>query len=302
MSTDSARAPKPENTVTDLFNPAAPAAAYDAFLPSALTRARAQREWVPSDGALPSLYLSHGAPPLFDLPDWMRELSDWAHSLPKPKAILVVSAHWEDAPLALSAPAAGTPLVYDFGGFHSRYYTMTYPTPDAGDLARRIAAMMPDDEPVYQHSSRGLDHGAWIPLMAMYPLADIPVLQMSMPTHDPARLLSLGHRLKSLRAEGVLIVGSGFMTHGQLSLETGVVPAWSSEFDAWAADALARGDVDQLAGFADRAPGMPHAHPTHDHFLPIFITLGAAANAEQPARTAIDGYVLGLAKRSFELA
>ncbi|MFJ5974459.1 DODA-type extradiol aromatic ring-opening family dioxygenase [Streptomyces sp. NPDC093060] len=123
------------------------------------------------------------------------QLLDWTQSLPKPKAVLIVSAHWEHAPRSLSAPAAHTPLVYDFAGFHPRYHRVRYDTPDASALARRVAAMMPHDEPVHQHPSRGLDHGAWLPLMAMFPLADIPVLQLSMPTHNTARLLELGTRL-----------------------------------------------------------------------------------------------------------
>jgi len=290
--------------VIDLINPAVPAGAYDEFLVDALPKARAQRNWAPADGPLPALYLSHGAPPLFDDGPWLRQLFDWAQSLPKPRGIIIVSAHWESAPLCLSAPAANTPLVYDFGGFHPRYYTMTYPTPDASALARRVAGTMPDNEPLHQHPSRGLDHGAWVPLMAMYPLADIPVLQLSMPTHDPARLLDLGARLRALRAEGVLVIGSGFMTHGlpfvTREMFAGVVPAWSSEFDAWVADALARGDVDELAAWATRAPGMPFAHPTPDHYTPLFIALGAADRPDAAVHTAIDGYMMGFSKRSIQ--
>jgi 4,5-DOPA dioxygenase extradiol len=255
--------------MTGILNPAVPAGAYDEFLRDALPRARAQQPWTPADGPLPTLYLSHGAPPLFDDALWLRQLFDWAQALPKPRNVLIVSAHWESAPLALSASAAHTPLVYDFGGFHPRYYTMTYDTPDATALARRVAGAMPAGEPVHQHPSRGLDHGAWVPLMAMYPLGDVPVLQLSMPTHDPARLLAIGARVRPLRDEGVLVIGSGFMTHGlpfiTREMFLGQVPAWSSEFDAWVADALARGDVDELAAYRTRAPGMPFAHPTPDH-------------------------------------
>jgi 4,5-DOPA dioxygenase extradiol len=177
---------------------------------------------------------------------------------------------------------------------------MTYETPDASGLARRVA--MPDTEPVHLHPSRGLDHGAWVPLMAMYPLGDIPVLQLSMPTHDPARLITLGSRLRELRQEGVLIIGSGFMTHGLRSMTRemleGNVPSWSSDFDAWVADALARGDVDELAAYQTRAPGMPYAHPTPDHYIPLFITLGAAERPDQPVRNTIDGYMIGFSNRS----
>ena len=100
--------------------------------------------------------------------------------------VLIVSAHWEAAPLMLSAPGAATPLVYDFGGFQPRYYTLTYPTPDASSLAREVAGLMPAASGVHQHPSRGLDHGAWVPLKVMYPLADVPVLQLSIPTSDPS--------------------------------------------------------------------------------------------------------------------
>ena len=255
---------------------------------------------------MPALYIGHGAPPLLDDPVWSGQLRTWAADLPRPKAILMVSAHWESAPVSLSATAAGTPLVYDFGGFAQRYYEMTYVTPDASAFARRIASMMPDAEPVHQHHSRGLDHGAWVPLKIMYPAGDIPVLQMSLPTHDPAKLLELGRRLRPLRDEGVLIVGSGFLTHGLPFLKEfridAAAPTWSQEFDAWAAEALSRGDVDELAAYRDRAPGMPYAHPTVEHYTPLFITLGAASDPETPGDQVVDGYWMGLSKRSLQVA
>jgi 4,5-DOPA dioxygenase extradiol len=206
----------------------------------------------------------------------------------------------------LSAPGAGTPLVYDFGGFASRYYALAYPTPDATALAAEVAALMPDSSPAHQHPSRGLDHGAWVPLKVMYPLADLPVLQLSLPTSDPLALLALGARLRPLRESGVLIIGSGFLTHGlpfltPATISDGFVPGWSSEFDLCAAEALARGDVDALAGFR-QAPGMPYAHPSADHFLPLFVTLGAGNDPGQPVQTVIDGYWMGLAKRSFQVS
>jgi 4,5-DOPA dioxygenase extradiol len=178
------------------LHPGVAGGAFDAFLRDTAPSSRAQRTWVPSDGPMPALYLSHGAPPLFDDPLWISQLFRWSQALPKPTAVLIVSAHWEAAPISLSASAAGTPLVYDFGGFARRYFQMTYATPGAGALAARVAAAMPAGEPVHQHASRGLDHGAWVPLKIMYPYADVPVLQLSMPTHDPDRLLSLGRRLR----------------------------------------------------------------------------------------------------------
>ena len=253
---------------------------------------------------MPALYIGHGAPPLLDDPVWSGELASWAADLPRPKAILIVSAHWESAPVSLSA--SGAPLVYDFGGFAPRYYEMTYETPDATALAQRVAAMMPATEPVHQHASRGLDHGAWVPLKIMYPAGDVPVLQMSLPTQDPERLLELGKRLRPLREEGVLIIGSGFLTHGLPFLRDFRIeadaPGWSTDFDAWAGEALARGDVDELAAYRSKAPGMPYAHPTVEHYTPLFVTLGAATDPGEPGAQIIDGFWMGLSKRSLQVA
>ena len=282
-------------------------AAFDAFLRETAPASRQRRGWTPADGPMPTLYLSHGAPPLFDDAGWIQELFAWAQALPRPRAVLIVSAHWESAPLSLSASAPGTPLVYDFAGFDRRYFEMRYATPDAGALAARVAAAMPDTEPVHQHASRGLDHGAWVPLKVMYPGGDVPVLQLSMPTHDPGRLLDIGRRLRPLRDEGVLVIGSGFMTHGlpyltREMVSEGSVPSWSADFDAWVADALARGDVDTLASYRSKAPAVQFAHPTVEHYTPLFVTFGAATDAEQPVQTTIEGYFIGLSKRSFQAA
>jgi 4,5-DOPA dioxygenase extradiol len=183
---------------------------------------------------------------------------------------------------------------------------MRYDTPDASALARRVAAMMPDTQPVHQHPSRGLDHGAWVPLKIMYPEAEVPVLQMSLPTQEPYQLLTLGSRLRELRDEGVLVVGSGFLTHGLRYLREfrieAEAPGWSTDFDAWAAEALARGDVAELASYRTNAPGMPYAHPTVEHYTPLFVTLGAASDPETPGDQVIDGFWMGLSKRSLLVA
>jgi 4,5-DOPA dioxygenase extradiol len=127
-----------------------------------------------------------------------------------------------------------------------------------------------------------------------------------LPTLDPAALLEIGRRLRPLRDEGVLIVGSGFATHGLPFLRDfradAAAPGWSREFDAWAQETLARGAVDELADFTHRAPGMPYAHPTTEHFAPMFVTLGAATDPETPPDQLIDGFWMGLAKRSFAVA
>jgi 4,5-DOPA dioxygenase extradiol len=253
--------------------------------------------------AMPALFLSHGAPPLVDNPVWVAQLRQLAAGLPRPKAILMASAHWESAPLMLGATET-VPLVYDFGGFAQRYYETQYRAPGAPELADRIEKLMPDTRTVAR-TDRGLDHGAYVPLTVMYPDADIPVLQMSLPTLEPDALLDLGRRLAPLREEGVLIVGSGFTTHGLPFLrdwsEDAVAPGWSREFDAWAAETLARGAVDELADFRRRAPGMPYAHPTIEHFAPMFLTLGASGDPAQSPDQSIEGYWMGLSKRSFQV-
>jgi 4,5-DOPA dioxygenase extradiol len=254
---------------------------------------------------LPALYIGHGAPMLLDDELWTSQLRGIAGQIEKPTAILIVSAHWESAPVTFSSPSAGTPLVYDFSGFAQKFYDMTYATPDATQLMKLVASLMPDNEQVVQ-SNRGLDHGAWVPLKVMYPNADIPVVQMSMPTSDPGKLIELGKRLQPLRDMGVLIIGSGFLTHGLPYLRdwsaTATAPTWSSEFDAWAAEALAKGDIETLSNFKNAAPGMPYAHPTVEHFTPLFITLGAAQKTDGPVETLIDGYFMGLSKRSILVA
>jgi 4,5-DOPA dioxygenase extradiol len=252
---------------------------------------------------MPAMYLGHGAPPLVDDPLWTTQLAAWAGALQKPAAILVVSAHWAAAPLTIGATADAAPLVYDFYGFPERYYRATYPAPGAPGLAAKVRALLSGTESVADAPDRGLDHGAYVPLTVMYPQADIPILQISMPALDPARLLKIGAALRPLRDEGVLIMGSGFLTHGLPFLRDfrfdAPPPSWSTEFDHWAAEALDRGDVDALAAF-DRAPGASYAHPTTEHFAPLFVTLGAA---EGPVPvTTITGYWLGLAKRSFQVA
>ncbi|MGW4660919.1 dioxygenase family protein [Streptomyces sp. NPDC004279] len=253
---------------------------------------------------MPALYLSHGAPPLADDPVWPGQLAAWSADLPRPKAILVVSAHWEEAPLALGAVEA-VPLVYDFWGFPEHYYRVRYGAPGAPELAEAVRKLLrAPGIPVQDVPERGLDHGAYVPLVEMYPGADIPVLQVSMPTLDPLRLMEIGRKLGPLRDEGVLILGSGFFTHNLAALRQpgGGVPGWSAEFDDWGHRALEAGDVDSLVDFVRKSPAGRLAHPRTEHFAPLFVTLGAAdATGELDAqKSVIDGFWMGLAKRSVQ--
>ncbi|PXY34764.1 dioxygenase [Prauserella coralliicola] len=254
---------------------------------------------------MPVLYLSHGAPPLADDATWTRQLADWSADLPKPTSILIVSAHWEEAPLTIGATTT-VPLVYDFWGFPEHYYRVQYRAPGAAELATRVRKLLHSTEtPVHHAPDRGLDHGAYVPLVEMFPGADVPVLQVSMPSLDPVQLYDLGRKLAPLRDEGVLIIGSGFFTHNLRAMQTvdgvnGAPPAWSAEFDHWGAQTLASGDVDAVLDFQHKAPAAQLAHPRTEHFAPLFVSLGAGEEGSA-ARTVIDGYWYGLAKRSVQL-
>lgn len=251
----------------------------------------------------PVLFLSHGAPPLADDPLWTEQLATWAKHLPRPEHILIVSAHWEQAPVTLSSTRAGTPLTYDFWGFPRRYYDVTYQTPAAPELADEVSGLLAEHSPVRRDHDRGLDHGAYVPLKEMFPDADIPTVQLSMPTLEPTRLFELGRRLAPLREAGVLIIGSGFTTHNLSWFSPAAdayapAPAASREFDHWALEALAANDVDALLDFSRRAPAAKQAHPRTEHWAPIFLALGAAGTAT--AESTIDGFWYGLSKRSWQ--
>ncbi|MCW7944475.1 extradiol ring-cleavage dioxygenase [Streptomyces hygroscopicus] len=253
---------------------------------------------------MPALYLSHGAPPLADDPVWPGQLAAWSAGLPRPKAILMVSAHWEEAPLALGAVET-VPLVYDFWGFPEHYYRVTYKAPGAPQLADAVRKLLrAPGIPVQDFPDRGLDHGAYVPLVEMFPDADIPVLQISLPTLDPVKLMDVGRKLAPLRDEGALIVGSGFFTHNLAALRhVGAgVPAWSAEFDDWGHRALDAGDIDALLDFTRKSPAGRLAHPRTEHFAPLFVAMGAAdAMGELDAQqSVIDGFWMGLAKRSVQ--
>lgn len=239
---------------------------------------------------MPVIFLAHGSPLLVDDAQWVDELKQWADAMPRPEAILMLSAHWEERPVTLGATTT-VPLVYDFYGFPQRYYDLRYPAPGAPALAARVRELA---GPTADEPARGLDHGAFIPLIAMYPDADVPVLQASLPSEDPATLFELGRALAPLRDENVLIVGSGFLVHNLrlFSFEPTAPPAWANEFDLWAADVFARKDVDALLDYRRTAPGVRMALPTHEHFIPSIVAMGAGIDAGD-VRFPVTGFVGG---------
>ncbi|MFX4271797.1 dioxygenase [Propionibacteriaceae bacterium Y1685] len=259
--------------------------------------------------AQPVLYLSHGAPPLADDATWTRQLATWSADLPRPDQILIVSAHWEDAPVTVSATRP-VPLVYDFWGFPQHYYDVTYAAPPAPGLADDVTRVLGQGGlTVNRDEDRGLDHGAYVPLVEMFPEADIPVLQLSMPTLDPQGLFAMGQQLSALREQGTLIIGSGFTTHNlrwfNPSRDSAAAPpAASAEFDQWAAEVMAAGEVDAVLDWMDKAPAATEAHPRSEHWAPLFVSLGAAwgTDGRQPeTKSTIDGFWYGLSKRSWQL-
>ena len=162
----------------------------------------------PRSDRMPAIFAAHGAPPLLDDAQWMEQLHGWAGSLPRPSAILMISAHWEARPASLGATTP-VPLLYDFYGFPERYYQTRYPAPGAPGLAARVRDLLRQkDIPSADEPDRGLDHGAYVPLVAMYPAADVPVLQVSMPALDPKALFELGRALAPLRDENAAVTGA----------------------------------------------------------------------------------------------
>jgi 4,5-DOPA dioxygenase extradiol len=233
---------------------------------------------------MPVIFAAHGAPVLLDDALWMSELASWASAIQKPRSILMVSAHWEQRPTTLGATQT-VPLVYDFYGFPQRYYETKYPAPGAPDLAARVRDLLRGkDLEVADDANRGLDHGAYVPLVAMYGDASIPVLQLSMPGLDPTGLLKLGRALSPLRDEGVLLFGSGFLTHNMRFAFRPGTPEWALDFDSWVKDALQRLDLDALADFQARAPQARMALPTWEHYAPLLVVAGAIAD-ERPLVT-----------------
>jgi 4,5-DOPA dioxygenase extradiol len=230
---------------------------------------------------LPSIYLSHGSPmlALTDVParDFLRGL---AGLIERPTAILVASAHWDtEVPEVTSVGVNET--IHDFYGFPPELYRLRYAAPGAPALAERVAALLrAGGFGAEIDHARGLDHGAWAPLMLAFPAADIPVVQLSLQTHlGPAHHWRLGRALAPLRQEGVLVLGSGSFTHnlGELRRgDDGPEPRWVTDFARWFDAALKEGRMDDLVHYRERAPEAARNHPTDEHLLPIYVALGAA--------------------------
>jgi 4,5-DOPA dioxygenase extradiol len=231
---------------------------------------------------IPPIFISHGSPMLMLQPG--RAGPAWqalAQTLPRPRAILAVSAHWNTRLPAVSA-AAQPETIHDFSGFPAPLYRLTYPAPGSPELAAQVAALVPG---IAIDRQRGLDHGAWSPLRTLYPDADIPVIQLAvMPQASAEAHYRLGQQLQALPGDGVLILASGGLTHnlGDVVFDAGDGAAlpYAMEFRDWFVATLENNDLPALLDWRRRAPHAARAHPSPEHLLPLFVALGAAgANA-----------------------
>ncbi|WP_028620673.1 DODA-type extradiol aromatic ring-opening family dioxygenase [Pseudomonas sp. Ant30-3] len=243
----------------------------------------------------PSLYISHGSPMLALEPGASGPaLARLAGELEKPKAIVIVSAHWESNELMVS----GNPQPetwHDFGGFPQALFQVQYPAPGDPQLATEIAGLLnSNDLPARIDTRRPFDHGVWVPLSLMYPHADIPVVQVSLPTHGgPALQTCVGRALSSLRAQGVLLIGSGSITHNLRELDWHAGPEsvepWARTFRDWMIEKLEADDEAALHDYRQQAPNAARNHPSDEHLLPLFFARGAGG----AFRTVHKGFTMG---------
>lgn len=257
---------------------------------------------------LPTLYVPHGAPTFALRPGAAgAALSARARQLPTPRAILVVSPHWDTA-IPTVGYAERPETIHDFWGFPEALYALRYPATGCPEAARLVStALQAAGLPVGADATRGLDHGAWVPLRMMFPEADIPVIPLSIQSSgDAAYHYQLGRALSGLPAQGILIVATGSITHNlrdyqKASMTGGQTPAYVHEFAGWIAAQLAAGDTDALLDYRQRAPDARRAHPSDEHLLPLYVALGAGginATAER-FHAGIDDYVIAMDAYAF---
>lgn len=229
--------------------------------------------------SLPSLFVSHGSPMFAVEPGLLGpKLGALGETLADIKAILVVSAHWETRDVRVSiSPKPAT--IHDFGGFPGYLYTLDYPASGSPELAREAGELLAAaGYRVTLDEWQGLDHGAWVPLLHLFPKADIPVFQVSMPNDlTPSEAVKLGNALAPMRDRGVLIVGSGSMTHNLRDVFTAIPdPEYAQEFTDWVRSTVLHRNIAALVDYRDQAPHARRAHPSDEHFLPLLVAMGAS--------------------------
>jgi 4,5-DOPA dioxygenase extradiol len=253
---------------------------------------------------MPIGFVAHGSPMLALDAVKGAELRAWAEAMPKPRAIVIVSAHWQTRDPTIGATTT-LPLLYDFSGFDPALNTIRYAPPGAPDVAARVEKLLAKVT-IGKSPDRKLDHGVWVPLLHMFPAADVPVLQLSLPRREPAELFDLGRALAPLADEAVLFLGSGVLVHNLRSIDlTGhaAPPPWARAFDSWCEDVLLRRDFDALVGFRVLAPKRAMAHPTEEHFLPLLVAAGAASVRSRAVSFPVAGFEYGsLSRRCVQFA
>ena len=249
---------------------------------------------------LPTLFISHGSPMNgIDVTPSSEAWANLARELPKPRAVLVASAHWESSVPTLSGNVKPE-TIHDFGGFPEALFAVRYPAPGAPELATQAVDLLKGAGiAAGVNGCRGLDHGAWVPLKWMYANADVPVVEISLqPERGTAHHVELGRALAPLADDGVLIVGSGHATHNlrdwMMNPRRREPLRYAQEFAGWLHERLSAGDTDGLIAYRDRAPEAARAHPTEEHFLPLLVAWGAAGEGALAERTStgIDGGAL----------
>ncbi|MDT8448472.1 MAG: class III extradiol ring-cleavage dioxygenase [bacterium] len=222
----------------------------------------------------PVLFFSHGAPLTLLNAEQVAQWGRWGAAIERPKAALILSAHWQTKEPSLGQLGRHEQLIYDFSGFPKPLYQVQYPAPGAPWLAERLAELL---GPITQ-TERRLDHGAWVPLVSFWPEAQVPLLQLSLPQMGDRALFEWGQRLAPLCGEGVVLVGSGAVTHNlaQLDYSAQIAEPQALAFDAWVAQALVQESPEDLLDWRQKAPLAQANHPSDEHFLPLLWAAGAA--------------------------
>lgn len=247
---------------------------------------------------LPSLFISHGAPTFaLEAGRLGPALRTLGQQLPMPRAVLVLSPHWMSYEQEIGSNPCPESM-HDFGGFPKELYTLRYPAPGAPEIAASAQELLSAAGlPAHLNASRGLDHGAWVPLLHLYPQATVPVLQIAQRLDTtPRSAYALGRALAPLRQQGVLLLGSGGITHNLYDFrlgQNGDLP-YVGEFSAWLDAAIGKGDLDALFDYRRLAPGAERAHPTDEHLMPLFFAIGAAGDAWSTHRRLIGGVEYGM--------
>ncbi len=253
------------------------------------------------EGRFPALFVSHGSPRVALIEDdYAFALRAFAAANFAPAAIVVVSAHWEEEQPVRVGSSERPKTIHDFSGFEKELYEIAYGCPGSPALAREIVDRLNDAGAPARLEDRGLDHGAWVPLSIAYPSATFPVLQVALSTPSPAELARIGRALAPLRDRGVLLIGSGGMTHNLRRPGRGRTEPWAAAFDDWIRARLETLDIDALHAWKRAAPEPETAHPTTEHFDPLFFVLGAAAAGER-VEPVYEGFRGNLSMRSFAI-